>query len=124
MVLGARSALSIAVFSMQPGRIPALIFLLILCGSVIYSVLQIIAAGRYLSVRPPSLRTAPSISILKPLAGLDLDLESNLRTFFEQDYPSFEILFAVRGNDDPAASVVARLQHDFPRVSTGLIITG
>jgi ceramide glucosyltransferase len=124
MVFGARSALSIVVFSIQPSRIPALIFLLILCGSVVYSVLQIIAAGRYLSVRPPTLRSAPSVSILKPLAGLDLDLESNLRTFFEQDYPSFEILFAVRQESDPAVEVVSRLQREYAAIPTRLLVTG
>ena len=64
------------------------------------------------------------ISILKPLAGLDLDLESNLRTFFEQDYPAFEILFAVRSEDDPAAAVVARLQREYPKIPSRLVVTG
>ena len=58
------------------------------------------AALRFLTVRPPELRSAEPVSILKPLAGLDADLEANLRTFFEQDYPAFEILFAVREADD------------------------
>ena len=81
---------------MRPGKILAGILLLIFCGSLVYSVLQMVAAERFLAVKPAVLRGAEPISILKPLAGLDLDLESNLRTFFEQDYPAFEILFAVR----------------------------
>ena len=54
------------------------------------------AALRYREVRPPRLETTVPISVLKPLAGLDEGLEENLRSFFEQDYPYFEILFAVR----------------------------
>ncbi len=65
-----------------------------------------------------------SISILKPLAGLDLDLESNLRTFFEQDYPAFEILFALRSESDPAVAVVAHLQQEYSNVPSRLLITG
>ena len=53
---------------------------------------------------------------MKPLAGLDAGLESNLRTFFEQDYPAFEILFAVRDRDDPAVAVIEKLQAEYPRV--------
>src|SRR5580765_3787422 len=93
MLPSAGCALSVVAFA-YTGQILAGILLLILCGTIVYSFLQVIAAFRYLTVRPPALQSAPSISILKPLAGLDLDLESNLRTFFEQDYPSFEILFA------------------------------
>ena len=100
------------------------ILLLVLCGATVYSLLQILAAFRYLAVPTPTLFRSDPISILKPLSGLDLDLESNLRTFFEQEYPAFEILFAVRREDDPAADVVARLQREHPRVSSRLVITG
>ena len=96
----------------------------ILCGSLVYSLLSIVAALRYLAVKPPALNTPEPISILKPLAGLDLGLESNLRTFFEQNYPSFEILFAVRDAGDPAAGVVARLQSEYSQIPSRLIVTG
>jgi ceramide glucosyltransferase len=76
--------------------IPTLILLALLAGALVYSALAVVAALRYLAVRPLELRAAEPVSILKPLAGLDADLELNLRTFFEQDYPAFEILFAVR----------------------------
>jgi ceramide glucosyltransferase len=83
-----------------------------------------VAARRYLAVRPPPLREPEPVSILKPLAGLDLDLEFNLRTFFEQDYPDFEILFAVREADDPAAEVATRLSKEYARVRSRILITG
>jgi len=91
---------------------------------VVYSLLSILAAWRYLAARPPALKSIEPISILKPLAGLDLDLESRLRTFFEQDYAAFEILFAVRSGDDPAAQVVSKLQKQYPNIPTRLIVTG
>ena len=67
---------------------------------------------------------AQNISILKPLSGAEPNLESNLRTFFEQDYPSFEILFAVRSATDPAVAIVEKLRAEFPTVPSRLIITG
>jgi ceramide glucosyltransferase len=102
----------------------AVALLLILSGAIVYSLLTIVAAQRYLAIQPPGLRSFEPISILKPLAGLDLDLESNLRTFFEQDYPSLEILFAVREENDPALEVVTRLQREYPKVSSRLLFTG
>jgi ceramide glucosyltransferase len=123
MFPGARSA-PFLLFEPRPGKILAGILLLVLCGAIIYSLLQIVAALRYLAVRPPVLVSTEPVSILKPLAGLDLDLESNLRTFFQQDYPAFEILFAVRSEADPAAEVVARLQREYPNTFSRLILTG
>ncbi len=124
MAAGARCALFLLLIDTHPGKILASILLLVLCGSMVYSLLQIIAALRYLAVKPPALKRTEAISILKPLAGLDLDLESNLRTFFEQDYPEFEILFALRNGNDPAADVVARLQHEYSNIPSRLLITG
>ena len=109
---------------MRPGTVLAGILLLIFCGSLVYSLLQMIAALKYLAVKPATLQAAEPISILKPLAGLDLDLESNLRTFFEQDYPAFEILFAVRNESDHAVGVVRRLQLAYPKTPTRLVVTG
>jgi ceramide glucosyltransferase len=124
MLPGASCALFLHFFDLRPGKILAGILLLILCGAVVYSLLQVVAALRYLAVRPRAASSAEPISILKPLAGLDLDLKSNLRTFFEQDYPAFEILFAARSENDPALQVVARLQREYPKVPSRLVLTG
>jgi ceramide glucosyltransferase len=124
MLSGASAAAVLFFFDVIPGRLLAGLLLLALCGAIVYSLLQVIATSRYLVVPPPARVPSEPVSILKPLSGLDLDLESNLRTFFEQDYPAFEILFAVRQDDDPAAEVVARLQEEYPKVPSRLVITG
>jgi len=93
-------------------------------GALVYCLLTIVGALRYRSVIPPRLESPEPISILKPLAGLDDLLESNLRTFFRQEYPAFEILFAVRRPDDPAVAIVKKLQKEFSHVPTRLFVTG
>lgn len=106
---------------------------LILIGCWVYCVLAIVAAFRYLRTEPRpagavfnTLSTPSSIpiSILKPLSGLDEGLEHNLRSFFTQDYSEFEILFAVRQDDDPATPVVQALIAECPAIRTKLVITG
>ena len=62
--------------------------------------------------------------MLKPLSGAEPLLESNLRSFFEQDYSSFELLFAVRSESDPAVPVVSDLQRQYPQITSHLIVTG
>src|ERR1700732_1850937 len=104
--------------------IPTIILLALLAGALVYSGLTGIAALRYLGVKQPELNFTEPISILKPLAGLDVDLESNLRTFFELDYPSFEILFAVREARDPAIPVVEKLQREYPSVPSPVLVPG
>jgi len=102
----------------------ALALLALVVGSLVYCVLTILAAVRYRGVRPPELRTGAPISVLKPLAGLDDGLEANLGSFFEQNYPGFEILFAVRSPDDPAIAVVERLRARYPGVPSRLMVVG
>jgi ceramide glucosyltransferase len=102
----------------------AWLLLALVAGSFVYCVLVIVAARRYLAVRPSSLAYEIPLSVLKPLSGLDDGLEANLRTFFEQDYHSYELLFAVRTEDDAAVPVVRRLQEQYPDVPSRLLLVG
>src|SRR5258706_10710428 len=97
---------------------------LLLAGSLIYSALSVIAAMRYLAVAPASSGPREPISVLKPLSGLDEGLEENLRSFFEQDYPDFELVFAVRQDADPCVPLVRRLSAEYSRVPARLLLVG
>ena len=105
----------------------------LVAGSWVYCVLGIVAAraqGREKRTsHSPGIETGVcatcvGISVLKPLAGIENGLELNLRSFFEQRYPNFELLFAVRESSDPAAALVERLQAAYPGVASRLLVTG
>jgi len=95
----------------------------LLTGSLVYCVLIVVAVQRYRTARRAGTGTEP-VSILKPLAGLDEGLEANLRSFFEQNYDDFEILFAVRTKYDPAYALVESLRREYPAVASRTILTG
>src|SRR5580700_7690525 len=90
------------------------LLILLLVGSWVYCVLSSVAARRYLAISPPPLTDPRPISVLKPLCGQDDHLEENLRSFFTQDYPNYEILFAVDRMDDPAVAIVDKVRGEFP----------
>jgi ceramide glucosyltransferase len=93
-------------------------------GSMVYCVLVIIAAVRYLHQTAPRPGSVPPISVLTPLHGAEVGLEDNLRSSFAQRYPRFELLFAFRRSDDPASPIVHKLMTEFPHVPARIIITG
>src|SRR5271169_3903700 len=64
----------------------------------------------------------PPITILKPVCGLEPRLYENLRSFCEQDYPQFQILFGVRDANDPAIPTIERLVREFPTRDAALIV--
>src|SRR5580693_210284 len=64
----------------------------------------------------------PSISILKPLKGIDPEIYESFRSHCGQDYPKFEIIFGVSDSDDPAVASVERLKREFPDRSISLIV--
>ena len=63
----------------------------------------------------------PPVSVLKPLKGVDADLEENLASFFRLDYPCYELLFGVDDPADPALPVVRALAARHPAVPCRII---
>ncbi len=66
---------------------------------------------------------APRVSIFKPLAGRDDDLEDNLESFARIDYPSFELLLGVASVEDPAYAVARRFVARHRRVDARVVLT-
>ncbi len=72
--------------------------------------------------REPSPGHLPPISILKPLYREGPRLYECLRSFCDQDYPDYEIVFGLQDPQDPAVAVVRRLQAEFPGRTLKLVI--
>lgn len=89
-----------------------------------FLVLALAAYRRYRGETGAAGGFTPPVTVLKPLAGLEDGLEENLRSFFRQDYPDYQLLFAVREAGDPAAAVVQRLLAEHPGQDAELIVTG
>ncbi|ESO97458.1 hypothetical protein LOTGIDRAFT_214304 [Lottia gigantea] len=64
----------------------------------------------------------PGVSIIKPLMGVDPNLKHNLETFFNLDYPSYELLFSVQDENDPAILLVKSLIESYPKADVKLFI--
>jgi ceramide glucosyltransferase len=94
-----------------------------LIAAASYGVLTLVAVlvGQ---IRRPSRNPVrlPPVTLLKPLCGAEPGLYEHLRTFCQQDYPEFQIVFGVRDPADPACSVVERLIAEFPSLPIDFVI--
>ena len=66
----------------------------------------------------------PAVSVLKPVHGLEARLKENIESFFRQDYPDYEILFAADEADDRALDVVREVCARYPNIRSRVLVTG
>jgi len=89
---------------------------------LIYYMLASFAALIFSRRTPPAVTFESPVSILKPVHGVDFASYENYASFCTQDYPEYEILFAVNEESDPAVAVITRLIADFPQRHIILLI--
>lgn len=66
----------------------------------------------------------PPVSVLKPVHGLEPRLKENIESFFRQDYPSYEILFAAADENDPSLEIIREISSRYRHVPSQILITG
>jgi len=107
------------------GWLSPLLLSLALAGCA-YALLAAGLAGRFAARPSPALPVGgarPSVTILKPLCGMEPDLQAHLETFCRQAYAGpVQIVFGVQSATDPAIAVVRRLQAAHPRLRLDLVI--
>ena len=66
----------------------------------------------------------PPVSILKPVHGNEARLKENIESFFCQNYPQYEILFAADEPDDAALPVIREICARYPHIPSRILVTG
>ena len=88
----------------------------VVCGSV-YALLCLGAVFRLMrqSDQPstPTYTDWPTVTVLKPVCGLEKGLRENLRSTCIQDYPVFQVVLSVQRFDDPSIPLLHELQQEF-----------
>lgn len=103
--------------------------LLGLISSTVFMVLVFTGARRFVLSRYAARRSAqrdfyPPVSLLKPLHGAEPNLEAHIASFFEQDYPQYEILFCARNTNDAGLETARRVAARYPSIPAKFLVTG
>ena len=64
----------------------------------------------------------PAVTIFKPICGMEHGMDKNLRSFCEQDYPEYQIIFGLHGKDDTAIPVIEKIIQDYPQLDLEMVI--
>ena len=95
--------------------------------STAFLVLVLLGSWRFARKRK-GFRAAPAyfppVSVLKPVHGLEPNLEENLESFFRQDFPDFELIFCARQASDPGLQMAQRLSRKHPNVKVRILTCG
>jgi ceramide glucosyltransferase len=90
-------------------------------GLTVVAVLRFRRRKQYLKSSDSSL---PPVTLLKPLCGIEPNLEANLESFLRQDYPNFEIIFGTRDANDPALDVAMSVCNRHPGIKVKVVFSG
>ncbi|HEX8836993.1 MAG TPA: bacteriohopanetetrol glucosamine biosynthesis glycosyltransferase HpnI [Candidatus Acidoferrum sp.] len=93
------------------------VLLLVATAPLVYYTLAFLAAFRFFGQNQGLAREdyTPPASLLKPVRGVDFGSYENFASFCKQDYPEYEILFAVSHDRDPAVPLIRQIMAEFPQ---------
>ena len=102
------------------GTVSSAVFL----GLTLLGVLKFRKGARRTLAPTSPVTVLPPVSLLKPVHGLEAQLEKNLESFFHQEYSGFEVLFGADEADDPALEVVRAVCARYPHIPSRIVVHG
>jgi ceramide glucosyltransferase len=95
----------------------AMIFIIIAIISNIYHLLAALCAVVFVFRKRPDITGEgwPMAACLKPLCGHEVDLLRNMKSFLDQDYDPYELIFGTSHEKDPAYPVALSACKEAPR---------
>ena len=106
-----------------------MLFVVSLCLIVCAAALALHALGAWSTMRQSAQRhpeptTFPALTLLKPIKGLEEELDQNLRSFFEQRYPApLSFVFSSTESDDPGLRLARRVAREYPDARVQFVIS-
>jgi ceramide glucosyltransferase len=99
-------------------------------SSSVFLVFTLLGAGKFhreaerQAAEAAAVTSLPPVSLLKPVHGFEARLVDNIESFFRQDYPDYEILFAADEADDAALGVIREIAARYPKIRSRILVTG
>lgn len=101
-------------------------------SSTIYLGMTLIAAARHLrraraaqaATDATPAASLPPVTIFKPVHGAEEQLAANLESFFQQQYPDYEVVFGVRDMENPAARIAEEVRSRYPWIPSRIVLSG
>lgn len=69
-----------------------------------------------------AIKSFPFISLIKPVCGLEKNIYENLRSACLQDYPNYEVIYAVQSAFDPALPILKKIQAEFLKPKITIVV--
>lgn len=70
---------------------------------------------------PETIEKYPQVSILKPVKFMDDGMARNIESFYQLDYPSYEIVFCFDGFNEDIHRLIIKFKEKHPKVITKII---
>ncbi len=96
-------------------------YLLAACATI-YSIIACIAVWEPLRPQRRTRLDTPRLSILKPLCGAEPETYECLRSFCDQSYPEFQILFGIADPMDPVIPIAERRRRECPHRDVKIVV--
>jgi ceramide glucosyltransferase len=87
-----------------------------------YCLISLWCGWRSFSRRRDHSGHTPPVTILKPVKGMDADSFANFASFCRQDYPCYQIVFAVADAADPVVATIRELMAAYPECDIELVL--